>query len=371
MSIEQSPSFTTDLGRFLPASVAITSLTPTAPQSRDISNLANLIESEVPRMTGLFQSNHSLGRSAPAVCIDRGSGSGDNSQVLADAFARAVRRVSRLPIITFCNEKTPACFSQLASQTVQSQESNYGDHFVYRGMICASFLQQLLPDSSADLVTSNAALHWLDLSDSDLKDHEVGFNGKKSSREEVLKQIAAMQWRKLLEAVARELRPGGELIVSFVARPNHSLRKHVPLELLDIAIRQVMGEDFGQLGLQLAYPIPIYRRAAEEIIAPFRNRLPRRLPLTLNRCHVDASACPYFAHFQQTGDSDRYAEQLTGFIRSFSSNCLHAWLHRLGHQDSAPEMLCRIYDVIQGTVRRDPMRWQMNMHRAVVVATRD
>ncbi len=339
-------------------------ISPLAPQTEDIAALVKRIESEIP--TSLRRPASRVPRGdAAAVCIDRGSGCGDNSHALTDAFARVARRTTRLPVMTYCNEKFPAAFASLAARSIATPRPDR-DQVPYRGMICGSFLDRLLPDSSVDLVTSNAALHWLDLDHVDT----IASIPPSASIESTLRQIAAAQWRRLLDSVASELRPGGKMIVSFLAR-DESRPTHAPLVLLDAAIRQVAGDGFQRHPIALAVPIPIYPRSEAEIMAPFRDRLSVPLPLHLDHCRIESIACPYDAQFLSRGDVSGFAAAYTAFIRAFSSPRLVEWLGKWFPAAVAREIATEIYDQIRAQVLRDPERYKMRKSRAIVVATKD
>jgi hypothetical protein len=344
------------------ASTSVT-LSPAAPQSDDIVALVGEIEEEFPRTLRRRMASRGDCGDVPVTCIDRGSGCGVNSQSLIDAFVRVVRRLTPLSAMAFCNEKFPGCFSPLAA-TIQSK--GRGEPFAYRAMLCGSFLDQLVPDATVDLVTSNAALHWLDLNRLPPRGETPRMTRGGIDRE--LARIASTQWQRLLDSVATELRPGGKLVASFLARSDGHER-HLPLALLDRAIKEVVGDAFERSDTLLACPIPIYPRSRAEIVAPFQ-RPSKSPPLVLDRCRVEAIECPYYRQFLRSGDAAGYANSFTEFIRAFSSTRLTEWLANWFSADDCHRVANAIYDSIRDRIGREPASYRMRKHRAIIVATK-
>lgn len=316
------------------------------PQAADAQYLARIIEREVTAslLHSVVQQTVVSGR--PLVAIDRGCGTGRNSSVLLGAFARAVRTQCQAPIMTIFNERFPGQLSglaetQVAAPTVAAE---------YRAMVCGSFLDQLLPNNSVLLVTSNAALHWLDLS------RDGGGQGA-----EAWATLAAQQWQRFLRNATAELLPGGRLVVSLVAASPLG-HEHVPLRLLRRAIWETVGELIEADEIERA--VPIYLRSHAELVWPFECSD----ELLLRRCRIEEQQCPYYGAFLQHGDVGRYANELTGFIRGFSESTLSRWLAERFGKETAALYGREIYGVVRAWIASDPDRCQTRKHRAVLVA---
>lgn len=316
------------------------------PQAVDAQYLARVIEHEATAslLHPVVQQTMASGR--PLVAIDRGCGTGRNSSVLLGAFARAVRTQCQAPIITIFNERFPSQLSGLA----ETQVAVPVVAAEYRAMVCGSFLDQLLPSNSVLLVTSNAALHWLDLS------RDGGGQGG-----EAWAMLAAQQWQRFLRNATAELQPGGRLVVSLVAASPLG-HEHVPLRLLRRAIWEIVGELIEADEIERA--VPIYLRSQRELVSPFESTE----ELLLHYCRIEEQRCPYYAAFLQHGDVARYAHELTGFIRGFSLSALTRWVADRFGEEAVNRYVHEIFGVVQAWIASDPDGCQMRKHRAVLVA---
>lgn len=324
------------------------------PQRHDSLLLASLIDRQVH---DLAESGHfSYGA---ATCIDRGCGCSSNSDLLVSGFVGAVRKHSSVPIFAICNDLYPEMFTPLAQRLAASPLTAQNVTFQ---MSCDSFLRQLAPPQSVDMVLSNAVVHWLDAAHMKQAredgDHSIG-------------SIANQQFSQLLRSVEGELRIGGKIVLSFIAARDAWHREHhAPLVLLELAVQEefdVSPSDYVKVG----YPVPIYLRTEEEIRASFTNSACR---LRLDLCRLDSVACP-FTRLLHNGETERYASAYTNFIRAFSEVPLRRWLEAsgvvwTGQTQSIEIKLAAIYDNIHSRILRAPDDWVMRKCRATLIATR-
>jgi hypothetical protein len=324
------------------------------PQRHDSLVLAANIDREVSKLaqTGRFFM-HS------ATCIDRGCGCNSNSSVLTTAFARAVHKYADVPIFAVCNDLYAEMFTPLAARLTTS---NLAARYITYQMSCDSFVRQLAPPQSVDMVFSNAVVHWLDAGEM----QRPGKSGDCS-----LSSVAALQWSQLLKSVENELKGGGKLVISFIAARDawHQIH-HSPLILLERAIGEVFHlhpSNFAELG----NPLPIYLRTEEEIKAPFL-ALGSRLHLDI--CRLESVDCP-FVPLLLNGETEQYATAYTNFIRAFSELALRRWLEtsgvvRRGPKEELDGRVAQVYNNIRTRILLSPQEWTMQKCRATLVATR-
>lgn len=331
-------------------------LSPILPQSRDIQALEMAIESAIPEILETQQQQPALQGLKTAVCIDRGCGDGEHSQRLIDAFARSVKRFSSFETVGFCSERWPGSFAGLAARTRRESPSQLD---TFKHMVCGSFLDQLLPSDSAMLVTSNAALHWLDMEDASASSAAV------VHRDEIdWESLAAAQWKRLLRNVARELCPGGKFLVSFVGCGPGGEAAHAPLELLRQAIMEVTGVSRSEA----RRAVPIYLRSEAEVVTALQDSEIASW-LRLDWCRVETMECPYFSLFRTDCDSDRLATHLTRFIRGFSYQSLLHWLEKKRDRVEAGVVCGHVYDWIRREIREHPEVDRWTKHSIRVSAT--
>ena len=323
------------------------------PQRHDSFTLVSTIDREVSK---LAQTGRFFTRSA--TCIDRGCGCNSNSSVLTTAFARSVHKYADVPIFAVCNDLYAEMFTPLAARLTTS---DLAARYVTFQMSCDSFVRQLAPPQSVDMVFSNAVVHWLDAGEM----RRTVKNGDCS-----MSSVAALQWSQLLKSVENELKGGGKLVISFIAaRDAWHQAHHSPLMLLDLAIREVFHlqpSDFAELG----NPIPIYLRTEEEIRAPF---LAVGSRLHLDMCRLESVDCP-FVPLLLSGRAQQYATAYTNFIRAFSELALRRWLETSGVVRTAPQAydakIDKVYNDIRTRILLSPQEWAMQKCRATLVATR-
>jgi hypothetical protein len=324
------------------------------PQRQDSLLLSANIDSEVSKLarTGRFFT-HS------ATCIDRGCGCNTNSVALTNAFAQSVLKHADVPIFAICNDFYAEIFTPLAQRLTMSE---FAPRHVTYQMSCDSFIRQLAPPQSVDMVFSNAVVHWLDAG-------EMRRTIKTEDRS--MSSIAALQWSQFLKSVENELKSGGKLVISFIAAKDEwHQTHHSPLILLELAIGEIFHSSPTDAS-ERSNPVPIYLRTEEEIRAPFLTAASR---LHLDMCQIESVDCP-FAPLLLSRKTEQYATAYTNFIRAFSELALRRWLETSGVVRRVPKgeldaKVADVYNDIRNRILLSPQKWIMQKCRATLVATR-
>lgn len=346
-------------------------LHPGSPQQADIKRLIFLVDEGVRDMASFGPLAANAGASS-AIMVDRGCGTGPNTVHLSKSFASAVRKQSSASPVTIHNDRPHDGIVSLSEQLASLRESSAGTlqcAGTFPLVAAGSFLDCLMP-TSVHMVVSNAVAHWLDLAHvSAMPDGASLHNADRS-----FARIAERQWRTLLDATARELVPGGKLILSFIGCSSPETRdQHVPLLLLRSAAERVASEagfpaEFGRS------VVPIYLRTRTETLAPLIHDPGIARRFLVEYCEVESCECPFFSRFSRNGDALEFAKGFTRFIRGFSEWAVALWLTRLFDRAGRPcivsDQLGQFYSDIEQAVYEQPLRWRMRRHRIVLAATR-
>lgn len=76
------------------------------------------------------------------------------------------------------------------------------------------FHEQAFPSNSIDLGVSFTAMHWLSQAPNSLKGHDTMHSAQSEAPPEAERLQAAQDWKSILQARAKELRPGGRMVIA-------------------------------------------------------------------------------------------------------------------------------------------------------------
>ena len=151
----------------------------------------------------------------PVVIADYGSSQGKNSMIPMQVAIRILR--TRLgpdrPISVFHIDQSSNDFNTLF-QVLDADPDSYvlEDPNVFPGAIGRSFYESVLPPASVHLGWCSYAAVWLSRIPALIPGHFISLDGTDAVRAEFARQ-GQQDWEAFLSLRARELRPGGRLIV--------------------------------------------------------------------------------------------------------------------------------------------------------------
>ncbi len=196
----------------------------------------------------------------------------------------------------------------------------------------SSFYLQCVPDATLDLIFSATAMHWLSALPCCLTDHVhmVGATGEEAAR---FATQGRQDWETILLRRARELRPGGRMVlINFCRDENghylgntgginmfHTFNSIWQSFLTDGRIRE---EEYHRMTL------PQYYRTVEEFMDPLRDpdNPCYQAGLHLESIETRVVPCPFAEQFRQNGDIQQFADGLIPTIRSWNQSIFHAGL---------------------------------------------
>lgn len=221
----------------------------------------------------------------------------------------------------------------------------------------SSFYRQIVPDASLDLGFSATAMHWLSRKPGDIENHVhmIGADGEDLAR---YRQQAHADWLTIVGHRAKELKPGGQLVLVNFCRDEKGryLGNTDGINMFDTfnSIWQRFLDD-GVITAQeyKAMTLPQYYRTVEEFSAPF---LPggEMSDLELVDIETRVVGCPFAAAHAEHGDSTRFAKEYIPTIRSWNESTFYGGLGDARPQQERRELIENYYGTYQQMVGENP-----------------
>lgn len=310
----------------------------------------------------------------PVVLLDLGSAEGRNAlAVLRRAVAGLRRRRPGQPIQTVYSDLPTNNFNQLfANLDAARRGEGLGDE-VYPGAAAGSFYAPLLPPGTVHLATCFNAVLWLDRLPAVPVPDFVCYRrpapprpGLRFAPEAVaaFSRQAAEDWSRFLACRARELAPGGKLLVATPGDAPGGRTCDGVYDLLNDACLDLVAA--GRLPRERyeALTMPVYFRTEAELRSPLEDPAsPLRESFTLDRAETQELRAPFFAAFEASGDAAALAATYAGFLRAFSEPVVAAAL-----ADAA--LVEALYERVRARAEADPGHYAFRYIQVAVLLTR-
>jgi cyclopropane-fatty-acyl-phospholipid synthase len=314
----------------------------------------------------------------PIVLLDLGSAEGRNALAFMQrAVAGLRRRQPEQPIQTVYSDLASNNFNQLfANLETARQASGLGTE-VYASAAAGSFYSVQMPPGTVHLATCFNAVLWLDRLPAVPITDFVCYRRPVPPRPGLhvapeamaaFTQQAEQDWSRFLTVRARELAPGGKLLVA------------TPGDCADARICDGIYDVLNDACLDLVATGTLPRARYERLTMPlyFRNEAELLAPLGVagsalrDAFSVERSAtlelkAPFFEAFEQTGDATALATAYTGFLRAFSEPIVAATLQGLANTTAIIEAL---YDRVEARIRAEPERYRFRYIEVALLLTR-
>jgi hypothetical protein len=298
-------------------------------QSGGIALAATLLE-ETAQKVALGPGNQ------PVVIADYGSSQGKNSLPPMQIALRTLR--PRLgpdrPVFVFHIDQPSNDFNSLF-EVLSSDPNSYAlnDPNVFPCAIGKSFYQQVLPSESVHLGWSSFAVVWLSRAPAPSPDHFIAFRGTPAAREACRKQAEA-DWESFLSLRARELRPGGRLLIVLPARNDEGLTGTEPLmDHANDALNDMVND--GEIAREERERMVManYPRQKRELLAPFRSN-GRFQNLTVEHCELLPLPDVAWHDYERDGNARAFATRHARFLRAIFMPSLASALNRVREGDT-------------------------------------
>jgi hypothetical protein len=316
----------------------------------------------------------------PPRCItalDLGSSEGRNALAVMQQVTEGLRRRTAQPIATVYSDLHSNNFNQLFRNLHAAREAGALPPDTYPLAAGASFYEPLLPPASVQLATCFNAVQWLDhLPAVPLPDFPVyqrprpSRPNRRASAEAVaaFSRQAERDWLRFLECRAREMTPGGKLIVGC---PGENADHCCSEGLYDVfndacldlvAAGSVSRERYERLTM------PLYFRTVEDLRAPLQGAdSPVRGLFAIDRAESLEAPTPFGDALRQTGDVAAHADAFTGFLRAFTEPIARVAL--LGPGDDA-SVIETLFQRVRQRLYQEPGRYEFHYIVVAIVLTR-
>ncbi len=236
-----------------------------------------------------------------------------------------------------------------------------------------SFYQQALPAGSLDLGFSATAMHWLSRKPADITGH-VHATGASGPERAAYEDQGRQDWQTILLQRARELAPGGRLVLVNFCRDEEGryLGNTTGEHMFDILNGLwVDAVEHGTITAEeyQAMTLPQYYNTIEEFTAPLRDagNPVHQAGLRLETAFTKVVPCPFAAEFAQTGDAAAFAKSYIPTIRSWNESIFFAGLSPERTREERRGIIDDYYQRYQDQVAAAPAGHRMDYVHAYLV----
>jgi len=238
-----------------------------------------------------------------------------------------------------------------------------------------SFHRQIFPDETLSFGFSASAMHWLSGKPGLIADH-VHAAGATETERASYRKLALSDWTTILLARARELVPGGRLVLAnlCVDERGRYLGSTAAANLLDtlaqnwraLATAKIITEDEYRAGT-----IQQYYRTVDDFVAPFIDPDSPVCRAGLRLEHVSTMLTPYpfAAQFRQRGDGGAFARAYVAHFRAWSESTFASALNRNRPEAERAAIIDQFYRAYEAdVVARPEAHWADRVHCVQTIA---
>ena len=239
-----------------------------------------------------------------------------------------------------------------------------------------TFYRQILPANTLDIGFSATAMHWLSAKVCNLTNH-IQAVGAQGDELQAFRQQAHADWRQILMHRARELRPGGKLLLINFARDEQGryLGNTGGVNMFDnfnriwldfLAAGRIEREEYNNMTL------PQYYNTVEEFSAPLLDESDpvHQAGLRLEHIETRIVKCPYAESFGEHGDAARFAEEYIPTIRSWNESIFFNALSDERSAEERSQIIADYYGTYRGQVSANPDGHGMDYVHAYMVISK-
>jgi hypothetical protein len=240
-----------------------------------------------------------------------------------------------------------------------------------------SFYRQIFPDNSLSFGFSATAMHWISRRPCMIADHVHAVGAAPHEREQFRRQ-ALSDWETILLARARELRPGGRLVLAnfCVDEQGRYLGGTTGVDMFDCFARhwrdllragRITATEYVNATFQQFY------KTADEFAATFRDPASpvSRAGLALESCFTMLTPCPYAEAFREHGDPKAFAKAYVPTLRSWSETVFAGALDPARPPEERAAIIDDFYAAYEAEVASAPDGHRMDyVHCVVEIAKR-
>lgn len=229
----------------------------------------------------------------------------------------------------------------------------------------ASFYSPILPAGSLHLGYSATAMHWLSRKPCDISDH-VHMVGASGSEYDQFRDQARSDWQTILLHRARELKPGGRLVLVNFCRDdnNHYLGNTGGINMFSEFNR--IWQSFVDDGVVTAeeyrsMTLPQYYNTKEEFSEPLLDQSSPVYASGMRLVDIETAIveCPFARDFREHNNASKFAKDYIPTIRSWNESTYFAGLNQGRSLAERQEIIASYYQTYQHEVESNPSEHAM------------
>ncbi|MCS0503072.1 class I SAM-dependent methyltransferase [Ancylobacter mangrovi] len=259
----------------------------------------------------------SMAPSGPVVLADYGCAQGRNSlRPLAEALARTRALIGAEPAISVVHVDQPANDFAALFLLLRDDGESYlrADANVFASAVGRSHFDQVLPSGSVDFGWSSFAAHWLSAAPVTDAGHVWPHLADPAVEQRFAAQ-AAEDWRRFLASRARELKPGGALVV---VQPclGEGVATTFPvlMDWTQQALEAMEREGMLTTAERRRMTLLVYERRLDELRAPFASGAFAGLEMVAEEARPMPD--PFWPAYRADSDAEALAGRHLGFFRA-------------------------------------------------------
>jgi hypothetical protein len=303
-----------------------------------------------------------------AAVADFGAAQGRNSLEPMRLAVEKMRRRTTIstPIVVFHTDLPQNDFGSLFALVEDSPESYLRSvENVFALAAGKSFYERIFPDGFLSLGWTAVSVHWLSKVPCNIPDHVYAQRAGQRVRKAYAEQ-AREDWQRFLGHRARELRPGGELIV--VAVTTDDTGNTGGESLMDLTNEPLLAmvetgfirpEEYRRMNM------PAYHRTMQEFTEPLRSGTLTEGLVLMESIRAEFSD-QLWPEYEQRGDTSAFAASYTEFMRAFTEAPLFAGLDADRTPADRERLVKEYFERMRSLIEVNPKRARWDWHVALL-----
>jgi hypothetical protein len=304
----------------------------------------------------------------PAAVADFGAAQGRNSLGPMRLAVEKIRRrtTASTPIVVVHTDLPQNDFGSLFALVEASPESYLRSvENVFALAAGKSFYERIFPDGYLSLGWTAISVHWLSKVPCNIPDHVYAQRAGQRVRKAYAEQ-ASEDWQRFLGHRARELRPGGELIVVAVTTDDTgSTGGECLMDLTNEPVLAMVDAGFIRPEEYRRMNMPAYHRTMDEFTEPLRSGT-----LTEDLILKEGTRAVFpdqlWPEYEQTGDANAFAAWYTEFMRAFTEAPLFAGLDADRTPADRERLANDYFERMKSLIEANPERARWDWHVALL-----
>lgn len=338
-----------------------------------------MVASKAERISGLVER---LGVVEPELrIVDYGCGPGMSAVESVRPAVEAYRKLAEHAPIAVCHADQPGNdWNALFALAMGRNGYLAGNSAVRMEAAVGSFYEQMVSSNSVSIATCFAASHWLSHAMRLEAPDTIWFADLEGEARRKMETLAQNDWARFLRCRARELRPGGFLVVSTLgAVPDADERNGIAASGRNIyralqVVTKNMADD-GLIDREIAagFVFSLWFMTEEEAKRPFIVHQDIAEAFDIEEISVRPAGPNWSDVLADLADDPvQYADAYTGYIRAFADSTLHTQLFNLSAQNEkdADRLATEFYRRLNALYREEGNRYAFELWSLSVVLRR-